>query len=165
MARDPVGVLLAIRLHAVEQARSALAVCLTSEAALTDRIKALDTAVLRDRETAGSWQDAHQFVEISVFRQGAVRAERRTIAADLEAAEARSAEARGVVTAARAAAEAVGQLIAERQAAGQAEAARRDQHVLDDIARARLTMRRRAEAMEPVAPIVPSPDRPWNDRE
>jgi hypothetical protein len=150
MARDPVDVLLAIRLHAVEQARSALAACLTSEATLADRIKALDSAVLRDRKTAGSWQDAHQFLEISVFRQGAVRAERRTIAADLAAAEARSAEARGAVTAARAAAEAVEQLIAERRAAGLAETARRAQHVLDDIARARFTVRRHAEAMAPV---------------
>ena len=143
MARDPLQVLLAIRERAVEQARYALAACLTTENNIADKARSLDAAVQRDREASATWREAHQFLEMSAVRLGAARAERQTVAAELTAAAVRSAGARGVVTAARTAAEAVEQLIGEREATSQADAARREQHELDDIARARLVVRQR----------------------
>jgi flagellar biosynthesis chaperone FliJ len=143
MARDPLRVLLAIRQRAVEQARYALAACLTNEAAAKDRISALDAAMQRDRAASGGWQDVLQFHEMSAVRLDVVRAERRTVAANWAAAASLTARARDAVTAARAAAEAVEQLASEQAAARQVEAEKRAQHVLDDIARA---MRRRGAA-------------------
>jgi hypothetical protein len=136
-------ILLSMRRRSVEQARYALGACLVAEGGVADRIRSLDDTVRRDRETGGTWPDAHQFLEMSASRQESIRAERRILAADLAAAEVRSVEARGVVSASRTAAEAVEQLIGEREAAIQFESARREQHALDDIARARLAGRQR----------------------
>jgi len=146
MARDPLQVLLTVRRRAVEQARFAMAACLMAEAAVSDRLGLIDALAKLDREASGAWQDAHQFLQMSSLRLEAVRAERQTVAADFAAATSRSAQARGVVTAARLAAEAVEQLLGEREAARRVESARREQHVQDDIARARLAARRRGEA-------------------
>jgi hypothetical protein len=141
MARDPLQILQAVRRRAIEQARYALAACLTAEAAVADKVRSIDDAVRRDRAASAAWPDARQFLEMSALRLETVRTECRTVATDFAAAASRSAEARGIVTAARTAAEAVEQLIGERQAASRIEAAKREQHMLDDIARARLTVR------------------------
>jgi flagellar biosynthesis chaperone FliJ len=141
MARDPLRILLSIRRRAVEQARYALGACLVTEAGVADRIRSLDDTVRRDHEVSKAWQESHQFLEMSAIRTEVTRTERRTISADLAVAGIRSEEARGVVSAARTAAEAVEQLIGERLVASQADAARREQHVLDDIARARRATR------------------------
>jgi flagellar biosynthesis chaperone FliJ len=142
MARDPLRILLAIRHRSVEQARSALGACLKAEATVADGIRSLEDAARRDRVP---WQDAHQFHEMAAARLQVVRAERLTAAAALEATASRSEAARGVVAEARTAAEAVEQLIGEREAANRAGIAAREQHTLDDIARARLAVRRRSE--------------------
>jgi flagellar biosynthesis chaperone FliJ len=138
MARDPLQVLQVIRRRAVEQARYALGACQKAEADVEARIRVLDDTVRRDGDVSGAWQDAHHFVEMAAMRLAATRAERRIAAAELTAAVARSGVARGIVTAARTAAEAVEQLIEERAGAGRLETLRREQHVLDDIARGRL---------------------------
>jgi hypothetical protein len=143
MARDPLRILLSMRRRSVEQARHALAARLAVEAEVADRIRSLDCTVRRDREVGGAWPDAHQFLEMSANRQETVQAERHRLVVALAAAEIQAAEARDVVSAARTAAEAVEELIRERQAGRQADAATREQHVLDDIARARLTVHRR----------------------
>ena len=117
-----------------------------AETAISDAISALDEAERRDRGVSQAWQDAHRFLEMSAVRGSAVRAERRTAVAALAVAAARSADARGVVTTARTAVETVEQLIAERDAASRVREASREQHVLDDIARARLAVRKRATA-------------------
>lgn len=137
MARDPLQVLLAIRHRAVEQARYALAACLAAENTIVDSIRSLDAAAQKDRRVTATWADAHQFLEISAARLEVVRAERRAATAELAAAVARSADARSVVVAARTAAEGVERLMGEHEAANLTEAARREQHVLDDIARTR----------------------------
>src|ERR1700692_704982 len=107
MARDPLRALLSLRRRSVEQARNALGACLAAEAAVAARIRALDAAARRDREAAEAWPDAARFLEVSANRQDVLQAERRTLAADLTAAEAHVAEARDAVAAARTAAEAV----------------------------------------------------------
>jgi hypothetical protein len=143
MARDKLRVLLSMRRRWVEQARYALGACLAAECEAAEKIRALDDTARRDSETGRTWQDSHQFLEVSAIRQDASRAERGTILMDLTSAEAESENARGVVSDARAAAEAVEQFIAERAAAYREEALGREQHVLDDIARARSAVRRR----------------------
>ena len=126
-----------MRRRLVEQARSELGSCLKAEAAVADQIASFDDAARRDRKTSGEWQDAHQFLEMSAVRLEVVRENRRAATVALAAAAVCSAEARGVVVAARTAAEAVEQLIGERDAAERVDAAKREQHVLDDIARSK----------------------------
>jgi flagellar biosynthesis chaperone FliJ len=135
MARDPLRILLSVRKRSIEQARYALGACLADEAAVAGKIIALNDAAARDRETARTWPDALQFREMAVIRQAATHTKRQVLGAELTAAENRSTQARGVVAAERAAAEAVEQLIQQRDAAVLAETNRRDQHTLDDIAR------------------------------
>ena len=143
MPGDPLLVLQALRRRAVEAAREALGSCLRAEATMADRIKALDADTAQDRAAAETWRDACHFVELAAIRSAAARAERAAAALQLTAAAVRSEDAKGVLTAARTAAEAVDQLIAERVAASQVAAASRAQHELDDIARA---ARRRGRA-------------------
>ena len=144
MARDPLRILLSVRRRSVEQARYALGACLAEEAMIAGSIVALDDAAARDRDTARAWQESHQFKETAAMRLAATHAERQAIRTNLAAAEDRSARARGVVAAERAAAEAVEQLIEEREAAARAETNRREQHILDDIARFAARRRRRS---------------------
>jgi hypothetical protein len=146
MARDALRILLSMRRRSVEQARRVLAARLAAEAEVVDRIRWLDNTVHRDHQAAEAWPDAHRFLEMFANRQDVIQGERRILAADLAAAELETGEARGVVSAARTAAEAVEELIGEREAASQAEAAKREQHVLDDIARARLALRQRRQS-------------------
>ena len=141
MARDKLGILLSMRRRSVEQARYALGACLAAENEVADKIRTLDDTARRDRTTGAEWQDAHRYGEMLAIRQDVTRAERGKFLADLTSAEAESGDARGIVSNARTAAEAVEQLIAERAAVCRAEALRREQHVLDDIARTRLTTR------------------------
>lgn len=148
MARDSLRILLSVRQHAVEQSRQALGACLSAEAVLADRIRSLDDAARRDREMGGTWEDGLQFHEMAAIRLVTMRAVRLALTAELAAAEGRSAVARTTVTAARAAAEAVEQLIEERQAASATEASRREQHALDDTTRTRHVGRRRAAVAE-----------------
>lgn len=101
--------------------------------------------------------DSHEFLEMISKHQTAVREERRAAMAALTAAETVSAGARIVVTGARMAAEAVEQLIEERDAAILAEAERREQHVLDDIVRAGRTARRRGAARSGNSPQGAAP--------
>jgi len=146
MARPPLQTLLSLRRLQVEQARAALGVCLKAEAEVAATVRSLDEAARRDHQTAAAWQHAHQFLEMSAIRLDVARANRRNAAAALAAAAARSAEARGVVTASQTAAEAVEQLLSEREAASKAAMATTEQHRLDDIARTRHAVRRRGEA-------------------
>ena len=137
MARDPLRIVSSLRRRAVEQARYALGACLATEAEAAQKIRSLDDAACRDRETSEAWQDAHHFLEMSAVRSESAREERQIIEQALATAAMRSEQARGVVAAARTAAEAVEQLIRERKIADQMETATREQHVLDDIARLR----------------------------
>jgi flagellar export protein FliJ len=137
MASDRLRVVQGVRQRAVEQARQALGLCLKTETEATARILAIDDAARRDRAADRSGVDALPFGEMFTRRLGALQTERRDAVAALTAAETGSAQARAAVTAARTAAEAVETLIAERAAAEATETSRREQHTLDDIARAR----------------------------
>ena len=137
MARDPVRVLQTLRQRSIEQARFILATCLKAEADAVDRIDALDAAAERDRNAHQVVENAYLYQEMFSRRIQANRSERQGADSILLALQARSAEARAALAAARTAAEAVDTLIADRTAAEQAEADRREQHVMDDMARRR----------------------------
>jgi flagellar biosynthesis chaperone FliJ len=138
MARDSIQILRTVRRRSVEEARHALGVCLTAEAQAADKVQAIDDAAQGDRAAHQTVAEAHLFLEMFVRRLHLSEAQRRSAEAALTAARALSAEARAAVVAARTAAEAVETLIAERAAADEADANRREQHALDDIARTRL---------------------------
>lgn len=135
MAADKLRTLHTVRRLEVDQARQALGQCLRAEAEAEQRIATLDDKLRRDR--AAEIEGAHWFIDMFAARFATVHADYRTAIDVLAAARARSAEARSLVVSARTAMEVVEQLIAERDVAKRAEAARRDQHTLDDIARTR----------------------------
>jgi hypothetical protein len=145
MARDKLQVLLSMRRRVVEQARYALGACLDVESEAADKIRTLDDLVRRDRAIGAEWHDARHFREMSAIRMDAIRAERGAVLADLTAAEAASEHARGIVSTAWAATEAVERLIADRAVDCRAKLSVREQHVLDDISRSRRVVHRRSE--------------------
>ena len=79
----------------------------------------------------------HNFYEMSAIWLKSINAERAVAVEALAVSMSRSADARNTVAAARTAAEAVNTLIAEHAAEAEAEANRRLQHALDDMARLR----------------------------
>jgi flagellar export protein FliJ len=143
MARDPLGMLRTVRRHAVEQARHALAACLRTETAAADRLHTIDQAAERDRVANRSVTEAHRFIDMFALRLQASATERLAAEAALTAARASAAEARAELVAARTAAESVETLITERADAAETDANRREQHALDDMARARFDSPRR----------------------
>lgn len=146
MARDPLGVLLTVRQRAVDQSRQALATCLAAETAAMAAIRSIDGAIEREREAADRRPDDHRGTEMLSAWLGRMRDQRRGAVAALAAAEGQTAAARAVLSAARASAQAVQRTIAERAALAHAEAAKREQHTLDDISRAQYVARRGGEA-------------------
>ncbi len=137
MARDPIGMLRKVRRHAVEQARHALATCLMAETAAADRLRAIDEAAERDRVANRSVVEAHRFIDMFALRVQANATERIAAEVALTAARDAAAEAQAAVVAARMAVESVETLITERAEAAEVAADRREQHALDDMARAR----------------------------
>jgi hypothetical protein len=137
MARDSIRILRAVRRRSVEQARYALAACLTAEAQAAAAVQAVADAARRDRAAHPAVEYSHQFLEMFVRRLRVSDAKRLAAEAALTTAQARSAEARAAVVAARMAAEVVEALSVERAVADELEANRREQHALDDMARSR----------------------------
>jgi uncharacterized membrane protein len=124
-----------VRQRAVDRQRQALAACLKAEAEVENRIRMLDAAILRDQAVATAVPDPLLFRDIFIATRQYLRTEQQGSRMVLADAERHTDEARGHLAGARLAAEAVDRLIAERAAAARAEADRRAQHVLDDIAR------------------------------
>jgi flagellar biosynthesis chaperone FliJ len=137
MARDPIRMLRTVRRLAVEQARHALAACLTAEATAADQLRVIDEAARRDRRANQAVAEAHRFIDMFALRVQAAQAGRQAAEAALTAAQEASADARATLVTARTAAEAVDTLIAERAEAVEIDTRRREQHALDDMARTR----------------------------
>jgi flagellar biosynthesis chaperone FliJ len=137
MARDPMRMLRTVRLHAVEQARHALAECLRTETMAADKLRAIDEAAERDRVANRSVVEAHRFIDMFALHSQASATERLAAEAALMAARDVTAEARAALVTARTAAESVETLITERADAAKVDTDRREQHALDDMARAR----------------------------
>ena len=136
MARDPLRVLQAIRRRLVEQARYALGECLKAEAEVADRIAVLDDAVRR-RPRSERGMARGSSVPGDVRDPGEVNASGAPSycggTGGGRCPFGRSAPRRHrCANGGRSGGDADG----ERAAASQAEGIRREQHVLDDIARA-----------------------------
>ena len=136
MAQDPLRVLLKVRRRIVDQARLNVGLCLEAEAAASKRIDALDEMVRRNQEAGENFPERNQFLEIIYRRHDEIRAQRTALVDALKHVQTQTAEARAVLVTVRTSAEVVEQLVDERAAADAREAERREQHTLDDIARA-----------------------------
>jgi flagellar export protein FliJ len=142
MARDPLLVLRAIRLRAVEEARQGLAARLKIEVQAIAKMDALAEATKLDRSAAVEIPESHQFLQMFANRLDAVRTERNAALAELAEARARVSEVRAIVANARTEAEAIEQLITEQKTKRAAEEGARTGHEMDDIARAAHILRR-----------------------
>lgn len=135
MPGDPLQVLLKLRTLDVDRARMVLAECLQTEAALQSRLTAVDDAENRDEAVRQRMPDAHLYAENFANRRIKLNQAREAINRTLLTAGQAVAEARRALSAARSAAEIVTQLAEERALTRQADADRKAQHALDDIAR------------------------------
>ncbi len=135
MARDKLQVLLTLREQTVDQARQALTVCIASETAAVDAVRAMDTAVQRERAAVGQLPDVERAMEMFATWSARVRSRREAEVAALALAEDRTGQARAVLAAARASVRVVERLAADRLAAELSAAEARERHALDDIAR------------------------------
>jgi flagellar export protein FliJ len=132
---DPMPVVARLRTLAVEEARRALADCLAAEAAAAEAVRALDAAIAAETDAAADLAGDDRSVEdFSAWLRHA-NAERAAAQAVLATAETRSVEARTVLAASRAAAQALDSLLARREADRQAAAGRREQAALDEAGR------------------------------
>jgi flagellar export protein FliJ len=134
MTRDPLETLVRLRRSVVEDARRALAACVEAEDAASAALRCAEAAIFREQDAAGSIDTGDGAVEAFAvwLPQG-----RRAVAQAREAhayAGAATVQARAVLSAARASAEAADRLLASRAAAREAEAARREQSALDEVA-------------------------------
>jgi len=137
MPRDALSVLLDLRRREVDRRRQDLADCMAAETEAAGTVRSIDAAIARDRDSGAGSADSMLFRDIFLAARRHLRAERQRAIAVLAEAEARSEAARERLAAARLAAEAVDRLILERTAAARANADRRAQHEMDDVARRR----------------------------
>jgi flagellar biosynthesis chaperone FliJ len=135
MSRKPLSVLLALRQRAVEQARLAVAACLRAEHDAAERLAALDDAERRGRQAASAADEHLSFLDMTARSRDLGRSKRSSLAVRCAAAENRTTDARARLATERTSTEAVALLISERLAAEGEQAAKLEQHALDDIAR------------------------------
>lgn len=132
---DPLPVVARLRHLAVDEARRALAECVTVEAGAAGSVRLLDTAIAAEADAAGDPAGDDRMVEAFAGWLRRIGVERRTAVSALEAAELRSTEARAVLIACRAAARAIDELLVRRDAERRAAADGKAQTLLEDAAR------------------------------
>lgn len=134
MTHDPLEALLRLRRTAVDEARRGLAHCLRVEGEAAASVSAIEAAIERETELASSLAAGDAEVESFALWLRRIRPKQRAAqAAELEAATA-TARARAVLGAARAAVRAVEATLEKHAAAAQAEAERRAQAEIDEVA-------------------------------
>ena len=131
-ARDPLDALIRLRRMGVDEARSALADSLRAGEAASAALEALEMAIRQETEAACSLDADDAAVEQFASWLRRTRDRQRDAGATRDAAELATAQARGVLAAARAAVRAI-EAMQERQAAIRAAAAARtEQATLDE---------------------------------
>jgi len=135
MKRDPLAAVLRLRRLAMEEASRDFAECLRSEAQAGQAVAAVEAAIERETEIASSLEVGDAVVEAFGAWLKRARKDLRGAQALREQSESETARARAALAVARAALKATEHLIAEQVAAAAAEAARKEQHNLDDIGR------------------------------
>ena len=130
---DPMPIVARLRNLAVDEARRALADCVTMEASAEAALRLMDTVIAAETDAAGDLSGDDQSVEDFAAWLRRIGVERRAAAAALESAEVRSTEARAALSASRSAARAMEELLLRRDANRRAIAERREQAVLDEV--------------------------------
>ena len=134
MKQASLRTLLRLRQAAVDEARVALASCLAAETAAREALRELDAAVARETDAAMRLEAEDRAVEEFAAWLRRVRAERSQGERVLASAEARSAEARSVLSVTMVAAGSLEELLAQHDAAALVAAEARDRRDLDDAA-------------------------------
>jgi flagellar export protein FliJ len=132
--RDPLETLARLRRNICADARRSLAACLEAEDTASTALRGAEAAIIREQDAAGSLEVGDGAVEafaswLPLGRQAVAQA-RETHAR----AGAATVQARAILAAARASAEAVDRLIEKRAAEHEARAAKRAQATLDEAA-------------------------------
>jgi|GEM_PF-1941729 len=134
---DPLPVVHRLRRLAADEARRALADCLTAEAEAADALRTLDAEIAAETDAASDPDQDDRPVEDFAVWLRRISVDRAAAAAALSVAETRSAEARAVLAASRTAERALEILMEQQAAERRAAAERRDQAALDEIATVR----------------------------
>ena len=124
MTQDPLESLLRVRRIGVDEVRRCLAECLRIEGEAAAAVAAIEAAVEHEMEVATNFA--------AWLRQ--MRPKQQAAVAGKQDAEAATAEARAALAAARAAVRAVEELLEQHALAAEAEAERRAQGAIDEIA-------------------------------
>lgn len=132
---DPLPIAARLRHLAVDEARRALAECVTAEAGAVEALRLVDAAIVAETEAAGDPAGDDQSVEDFANWLRRIRIERHAAVAALETAELRSNEARTTLIACRTAARAMDELLRNRDDEQKAEAERKAQVGLEEAAR------------------------------
>ena len=134
---DPMPTVARLRNMAMDEAKRALADCLTAEVAATAALRLLDTAIAAETDAASASSDGDQATADFAAWLRRTLVDRTAAAAALCSAETQSAEARAVLAASRAAARAMDELMARREANRLIAADRTEQAALDETTRYR----------------------------
>jgi flagellar export protein FliJ len=134
MKPDPLESLLRLRQVALDEARRELAGCLRAESETAAAVAAIEAAIEREAEAASSLAAGDAEVEAFAAWLRRIRPEQRAAIAAAAAAEAATAQARAVLGAARAAVRAAETMIEKKAAEARAEADRKTQAELDEVA-------------------------------
>jgi flagellar biosynthesis chaperone FliJ len=145
MARDPLLVLLKLRLQVVDHARRQVAACVEGEQRIVAHLQSIEEARRLDEAARETMTDAWRYEDMFAASRKRHAERRQVLANELRAATSRSEAARHGLSMARMAAEAVERLVEVRRSEAQEEARRRQQHALDDVARALWLRQRRAK--------------------
>ena len=130
---DPLPLVHRLRRLAADEARRALAECLTAEAEAAAALRALDAEIAAETDAASDPDRDDRPVEDFAVWLRRIAVDRAAAVTTLADAETRSAEARAVLAATRTAERAL-EILMEQQAAERAAAGQRqEQAVLDEI--------------------------------
>lgn len=129
---DPLPVVSRLRRLAVDEAKRAMADCLRAETLASQALSTLDAAIAAETDAASEPSGDDRNVEDFALWLRRIARDRAAAAAALHGAETRSAEARAVLAASRAAARAMEEMLAGREVLRQAAAEHREQAALDE---------------------------------
>ncbi|HSU06208.1 MAG TPA: flagellar FliJ family protein [Acetobacteraceae bacterium] len=133
MNRDPLLTVLRLRRMVLDDASRELADCLRQETEAQQAVTGVETAIARETDVATSLSADDAVVEAFGVWLRRARQDLRAAVAVRQRAEMETTRSRAILAAARAAAKAAEQLMAERKTAEQVAVARREQAVLDEI--------------------------------
>ncbi len=133
MRDEPLLTLRRLRRLALDEARLTLAECVTEETRAAAAIRTIEDDIRRETDCASNVDADDAMVEAFAVWLRHVRAEQRGAEAALRDAEARTHEARAVLTIARGAVEAVETELTRRDDARRKETQRVEQRSLDEI--------------------------------